>query len=53
MLTVLIDVGHGGSDGGSEGIAAITYTNYKGKEVQAGSTMLEKDFNLPVALYLR
>lgn len=53
VLTVLIDVGHGGSDGGSEGIAPITYTNYKGNEVQAGSTMLEKDFNLPVALYLR
>lgn len=53
VLTVLIDVGHGGSDGGSEGVAPITYTNYKGQVVEAGSKMLEKDFNLPVALYLR
>lgn len=53
QLTVLIDVGHGGSDSGSTGIAPNDYVNYKGETVSAGSTIKEKDFNLPVALYLR
>ena len=53
MLTVLIDVGHGGTDNGSDGIAPKDFTNYKGKEIKEGDEIYEKDFNLPVALYLR
>ena len=52
-LTILLDVGHGGSDSGSTGIAPVSYVNYKGETVEAGDKLLEKDFNLPVALYLR
>lgn len=53
VLTVLIDVGHGGSDSGSTGIAPVDYVDYKGRQLKAGSKILEKDFNLPVSLYLR
>lgn len=53
QLTIMIDVGHGGSDSGSDGIASMDYVNYKGQSVPAGSKIYEKDFNLPVALYLR
>lgn len=53
QLTILIDVGHGGSDGGSDGIASQDFTNYRGETVKAGETIYEKDFNLPVALRLR
>lgn len=52
-LTVLIDVGHGGSDGGSAGTAPSDFVNYKGKTIKKGASIQEKDFNLPVALYLR
>lgn len=52
-LTILLDVGHGGSDSGSTGIAPVSYVNYKGETIPAGGKLLEKDFNLPVALYLR
>ena len=53
VLTVLIDVGHGGTDSGATGTAPIDYVDYRGRQVKAGDKMLEKDFNLPVALYLR
>lgn len=53
VLTVLIDVGHGGSDGGSNGTAPYEFINYKSQTIGAGETINEKDFNLPVALYLR
>lgn len=53
VLTILIDVGHGGSDSGATGVAPIDFVDYRGRQVKAGSKILEKDFNLPVALYLR
>lgn len=52
-LTVLIDVGHGGSDGGAGGKAPYEFITYTGKTIPAGGYICERDFNLPVALMLR
>ncbi len=53
VLTVLIDVGHGGSDPGATGTAPYDFITYQNRKVVAGGTISEKDFNLPVALCLR
>lgn len=52
-LTVLIDVGHGGSDPGAGGTAPYDFFTYQNRRVSAGGGIYETDFNLPVALCLR
>ena len=52
-LTVLIDVGHGGTDPGAGGTAPYAFFTYQNRKVNAGGGIYETDFNLPVALCLR
>ena len=53
VITVLIDVGHGGSDPGAGGTAPYDFFTYQNRKVSAGGGIYETDFNLPVALCLR
>ena len=51
-LKIVIDPGHGGSDAGTIGTASIDFEGPVG-EVLTGDQILEKDFNLAVALLLQ
>ncbi|MBR3867491.1 MAG: N-acetylmuramoyl-L-alanine amidase [Butyricicoccus sp.] len=51
-LKIVIDPGHGGSDAGTIGTASIDFEGPVG-EVLTGDQILEKDFNLAVALRLQ
>ena len=51
-LKIVIDAGHGGSDAGTIGTASVDFEGPVG-DVLAGDQILEKDFNLAVALRLQ
>lgn len=51
-LKIVIDAGHGGSDAGTIGTASVDFEGPVG-EVLTGDQILEKDFNLAVALRLQ
>ena len=51
-LKIVLDAGHGGSDGGTTGKASMDFGGPEG-DVLAGDAIYEKDFNLAVALRLR
>lgn len=51
-LKIVIDAGHGGSDAGTIGTASMDFEGPVG-EVLTGDQILEKDFNLAVALRLQ
>ena len=51
-LKIVLDAGHGGADGGTNGTASVDFEGPLG-DVLAGDAIHEKDFNLAVALRLR
>ena len=51
-LKIVIDAGHGGSDAGTIGTASVDFEGPVG-DVLTGDQILEKDFNLAVALRLQ